>query len=77
VKTSFDGSLLKKVYSRSSLSSTPWLALKALAFLGRVCGRLKLLKGGPFYVVGGSWKNPHLGQSQEAPRYRDKQMLHM
>jgi hypothetical protein len=37
VKTSFGGSLLKQVCSKSSLSSTPWLALKVLAFLGRVC----------------------------------------
>jgi len=38
VKTSFGGSLLKKAYSRSSLSSTPWLVLKVLAFPGSVCG---------------------------------------
>jgi hypothetical protein len=28
-------------------------------------------------VVGDSWKDAYLGQSQEAPCYRDKQMLHV
>jgi hypothetical protein len=35
VKISFSGSLLKNVCLRSSLSSSPWLVLKVLAFLGR------------------------------------------
>jgi hypothetical protein len=35
------------------------------------------LKGGLLFVVGGSWEDPQLGQSQEAPCYRDKQMLHV
>jgi hypothetical protein len=35
------------------------------------------LNGGLLFVVGGSWEDPHLGQSQETPCYRDKQMLHV
>jgi len=68
---------LKKVCSRSSLSYTPWLARQALAFPERVCGGLSSFKGGLFYMLGSSWTDPHLGQSHEAPRYRDKQMLHV
>jgi hypothetical protein len=67
MKKSFGGSLLKKAYSRSSLSSTPWLVLKVLAFPGSVSGRPN--------VDNGSWNDTHLVQSQEAPCYHDKQML--
>jgi hypothetical protein len=35
------------------------------------------LKGGLLFVVGCSWKDLHIRQSQEAPCYRDKQMLHV
>jgi hypothetical protein len=62
VKTSFGGSLLKKVCSR--------LSLLLLGLPGRHSFSLKecvansnSFKGGLFYVVGGSWKDPHFGQS--------------
>jgi hypothetical protein len=35
------------------------------------------LKGSLLFVVGGSWEDPQLGQSQEASCYHDKQMLHV
>jgi hypothetical protein len=38
---------------------------------------ISFFKGDLFYVVGGSWNDPHLEQSQEAPHYRDKHMLHV
>jgi hypothetical protein len=50
VKISCGGSLLKKVCSRSS-SSAPWLVLKVVASLGRVCDGLGHLQGLPFLRV--------------------------
>jgi hypothetical protein len=38
------GSFPRKVCSRSSPSSAPWLALKVDASLGRVCGGFRLLR---------------------------------
>jgi hypothetical protein len=45
VQIGFGGSLPRKVCSRSRPTSTPWLALKVVAFLGRVCGGLRLPRG--------------------------------
>jgi hypothetical protein len=42
VKIGFGGSLSKEVCSRSS-PLTPWLALKVVDSLGRVCGGFRLL----------------------------------
>jgi len=36
-----------------------------------------LIKGGILFVVSNSWKDPHFRQSQEAPCYHDKQMMHV
>jgi hypothetical protein len=35
------------------------------------------LNGGLLFMVDGSWKDHHIGQSQETPYYRDQQMLHV
>jgi len=43
VKIGFGGSLPKEACLRSSSSLAPWLALKVVASLGRVCGGLRIL----------------------------------
>jgi len=43
--TSLGGSLPRKGYSRLSPISAPWPAVRVIVSLGRVCGRLKLLRG--------------------------------
>jgi uncharacterized protein with PIN domain len=50
VQIGFDGLLPRKDYSRLSSSSDPWPALKVDASLGRVCGKLRLLRGAAFFA---------------------------
>jgi hypothetical protein len=44
VQIGFDGFLLRKDYSRSGPSSAHWLALMVDTFLGRLSGRLRLIR---------------------------------
>jgi len=64
VNISFGGSLLKKVCSRSSISSSPWLVLKVLSLSLEECVTdSSPFKGGLFCVVSSSWKDPYVGQT--------------
>jgi hypothetical protein len=66
VQIGFGGSLPREVCSRSSPPLVPFLALKVVASLGRVCGRLRLIRRRLFFfffffssVVGGLRQDPY------------------
>jgi len=63
VQIGFGGALPREACSssRSSPSLAPWLALKVVASLRRVCGVLKLLRGLLFFVVGGPRQDSYNG----------------
>jgi hypothetical protein len=66
VKIGSGGSLPKEVCSRSSHSLAHWLALDIVAFLGRGCGGLRVLREWgylfiSFCVVGDPRQDPYFG----------------